>query len=233
MSDERNLTPNPLNPPAAAASFGNVPHLAEAFGSVPNAAESFRTVPHPAARSENHTLTVRETVRLFEAANVARSERSVVNWCQPNRQGIARLDAYFDPNERRYFITPQSVEAVIAEEQARAAKAKVEPTPEVSAAFGKVPNDAEPFRTARNPSEDAAPDKATAAELTELRKENFDLKIANRAKDYFVEQLQKEREGLLRQVVDSSRRVGQLETKLLQLDEGPRKSESDPNELTA
>jgi hypothetical protein len=43
-------------------------------------------------------MTVRETARLFETAGVARSERSIVNWCQKNRQGIARLDAYYDPN---------------------------------------------------------------------------------------------------------------------------------------
>lgn len=216
MSDEPNPNPNTLNPPIAAATFDSVPQPSEAFRMVPNVSEPFRTVPHSSARSENHTLTVREVARLFEAANVARSERSVVNWCQPNRQGIARLDAYFDPNERRYFITPQSVEAVIAEEKARAAKANAEPPPQGAEGFGK---DAESFRNARKP-EDATPEKSSDADLAELRKENLDLKIANRAKDYFVEQLQKEREGLLQQVVDSSRRVGQLETKLSRLETG-------------
>jgi hypothetical protein len=45
-----------------------------------------------------------------------------VNWCQPNGAGIARLDAYLDPNEGKYFITPQSAEAAIKEEQAKFAK---------------------------------------------------------------------------------------------------------------
>jgi hypothetical protein len=58
-------------------------------------------------------------------------------------------------------------------------------------------------------------------ELAELKKENLDLKITNRGKDYFIEQLQKEREGLIKQVVDSSQRVGQLEMKLLQLNSAP------------
>lgn len=53
---------------------------------------------------------------MFEAAGVARTERSVINWCQPNWQGIPRCDSYRDPNERKYQITPQSVEAVIQEE---------------------------------------------------------------------------------------------------------------------
>jgi len=37
---------------------------------------------------------------------------------QSNRQGIAKLDSYFDPNERKYFVTPQSVTLAIKEEQA-------------------------------------------------------------------------------------------------------------------
>jgi len=59
---------------------------------------------------------------MFEVAGVARTERSIINWCQLNSQGVARLDAYFDPNERRYYITPQSVELAIAEEKAKAAR---------------------------------------------------------------------------------------------------------------
>ena len=55
-------------------------------------------------------MTVREVARLFEAAGVARTERSITNWCQPNKMGVARLENYFDPNERKYFISPKSAE---------------------------------------------------------------------------------------------------------------------------
>jgi hypothetical protein len=109
------------------ATFGNVPHDAATFGKMPYDSEKFRNVPQASERKENHTLTVREVARLFEAAGVARSERSIVNWCQPNRQGIPRLDSYYDPNERKYFITPQSVEAAIAEEKAKAASKTPQP----------------------------------------------------------------------------------------------------------
>src|SRR6266852_771497 len=87
---------------------------------VPNGSASFGKVPNVSERKENHTLTVREVAQMFESAGVARTERSITNWCQPNKSGIARLDAYFDPNEMRYFITPQSVESAIAEEKAKA-----------------------------------------------------------------------------------------------------------------
>jgi hypothetical protein len=56
----------------------------------------------------------------------------------------------------------------------------------------------------------------------------MDLKITNRGKDYFIEQLQKEREsfaeerrGYVEKLMEFNRQVGELETRLLQLD-GPR-----------
>ena len=239
MPDENNFKTDPLNSetpseafrqvPNPAERFGTVPNPAEPFGSLPNPADAFRTVPHsaeplpPIDWRESYTLTVRETARLFEAAGVARSERSIVNWCQRNRQGIARLDAYFDPNERRYFITRQSVDTLIAEEKARAAKNNAEPVPPVAEDFGSPAEAAaKPFRKATNDSGSSnskpSPDPD---ELAELKKENLDLKITNRGKDYFIEQLQKEREGLIKQVVDSSQRVGRLEARLLQLGDAP------------
>jgi hypothetical protein len=215
------------NVPHTSEAFGTLPQNAEAFGTVPKVAESFRTVPHateplpPANWRESYTLTVRETARLFETAGVARSERSIVNWCQRNRQGIARLDAYFDPNERRYFITRQSVDTIITEEKARAAKNNAEPVPPAAEDFGSPAKAAaERFRKAPNDSGSSNSKPASDPdELAELKKENLDLKITNRGKDYFIEQLQKEREGLIKQVVDSSQRVGQLEAKLMQLEE--------------
>jgi hypothetical protein len=50
-----------------------------------------------------------------------------------------------------------------------------------------------------------------------LEKEVMDLKITNRGKDYFINQLEKERTANLEQLVSLSRKVGELETKILQL----------------
>jgi hypothetical protein len=46
----------------------------------------------------------------------------------------------------------------------------------------------------------------------------MDLKITNRGKDFFIEQLQKERNGILDQLLPANRKVGELETKLMQLE---------------
>ena len=204
--------------PNHAELFRTVPQPSESFGTVPHAAEAFRTVPNPPERGENHSLTVREVARMFEGAGVARTERSIVNWCQPNRQGIARLNAYFDMNDRRWFITPQSVESAIAEEKAKAAKVEQNHSePEsVMPPHSETGND--PTRSRSNPESDSA-------ELASSEKELTDLRILNRGKDYFIEQLKLEREGLLDKLVTGSHRIGELETQLRQLD-APRKVDS-------
>ena len=136
-----------------------------------------------------------------------------MNWCQANRQGIPRLDSYFDPNERKYFITPQSVEAAIAEEKAKAA-AKSPPL-DGSESFRAIPKDAREPKGAADPASES-----DDVRVKELEKENLDLKITNRGKDFFIEQIQKERAGILDQLLQANRKVGELETKLLQLGDG-------------
>ena len=185
-------------------SFHMIPKSSESFGTVRNDSARFGSIPKVSERGENHTLTVREVARIFEAEGVARTERSIVNWCQPNRTGIARLDSYFDPNERKYFITPQSVEQAVTEE-----KAKADKTP-ISEPVGNIRKDAErsaaPF-----------PHAPENREIMELENEIRDLQITNKAKDIVIGQMQKERNGFYDQLLAANRKMGELETKLLQL----------------
>lgn len=181
--------------------------LPELPGPVPKNTEAPFEVPQVAERKENHTLTVRETARMFEAAGVARTERSVINWCQPNRQGITRLDSYYDPNERKYYITPQSVEAVIQEEIQRSNKTS---EPVGSEPFGS------PVARVKHPINSATP--ADGRKLQELEREILDLKITNRGKDYLIDQLKSERTGFFEKLLSATRTVGQLETELQHLD---------------
>lgn len=201
--------------PQGSASFGTVPKSAAPFGNFPHVAEA----ELPSNGRERFTLTVREAARLFETAGVARSERSIVNWCQRNRQGVARLDAYFDPNDRRYFITRHSVDTVISEEKARAAKANAEPLPQPSESFRNTEPDER--RTSPSSATASRPERTESGSISDNRdvpddlfKENADLKITNRAKDYFIEQLKTERDKLLEQLVSKSHKVGELESEL-------------------
>jgi predicted RNase H-like nuclease (RuvC/YqgF family) len=129
--------------------------------------------------------------------------------------GVARLDYYFDPNERKYFISPQSIEAAIQEERAKALKGIGPATAE-----GSLPKDSE---TLRNVDKSGSHDEVER--VRELEKEVLDLKITNRGKDYFIEQLQKERDSFgkerqeyVEKLMSFNRKVGELETKLLQLE---------------
>ena len=194
--------------------FGRIPNNSAPFGTVPQDAEGFRILPEATERKESHTLTVREVARMFESAGVARTERSIINWCQPNKLGIPRLDAYFDPNERRYFISSQSVELAIKEEQAKAAKSVGDTGP-----GSNVPKNSE--SPANSPPAGA---NGEVSNIPSLQQELMDLKITNRAKDYFIEQLNNERESFalerkdyVEKLINSNRQIGELETKLLQL----------------
>ena len=200
--------------------FRNVPNPSADFGTIPHHAEHFRTVRNDAERSEQHTLTVREVARLFEEAGVPRTERSIINWCQPNRQGIARIDAFFDTNERKYYITRYSVDAAIDEERSKLAKNDQQS----SEPFGTVPQPAP--KTERT-------NVADPSEIKELEREIMDLRIANRGKDQFIELLTKEREefrtergGHIDKLIGFSRDIGELSSKLLQLGAGASKLNS-------
>jgi len=205
----------PGDTPKKTETSTEVPQVSADFRKIRKDAESFGTVPQAAERRENHTLTVRETARRFEAAGVARTERSIINWCQPNRQGIARLDGYYDPNDRKYYITPQSVEMAIQEEIQRAKKSTEVPASE---AFGSR---VEPVK---HPQATATAKVMDEKKLQELEREIMDLKIANRGKDYLIDQLKDERAGFFEKLLSANRTVGQLETKLQRWD-GPLKLE--------
>ena len=49
-------------------------------------------------KTPNHTLSVREAARLFEDAGVPRTERSIINWCNPNKKGVKRTRLLFRSN---------------------------------------------------------------------------------------------------------------------------------------
>jgi hypothetical protein len=191
----------------------------ETFGNVPHPAESFRMLRHHSERKESHTMTVREAARVFEAAGVARTERSIVNWCQANKMGVARLDCYFDPNEGKYFITPQSVQLAISEELAKASQGHISHAPAETS--GKLPIREQP---PLDQKQKAATAEVEQDEIKLLKQEVLDLKITNKGKDLIIDHFQKEREGFnaerqayVEKLMSFNRQVGELETKLLQL----------------
>lgn len=197
--------------------------VAEDFGKLPNDSEGFGNVPNRSERKENHVLTVHSVARMFEDAGVARTERSVTNWCQPDKNGVAKLDCFYDQNERKYYITPQSVERAIEEERSKVISAEL---PHVSETVASIPKASETFRTVPHVSEPIAPEQPAhqqnetanlspdlMKELQELRVEKRYWETEKKFQEMWIKQLQTEREAFVPQLVEQSRTIGQLETK--------------------
>ncbi len=82
-----------------------------------NSEEHSRTAPSCSDENSEHTITVREAARIFEEAGILRTERALTNWCNKNARGIARLNCCYRESQRRYYITPQSINEAIKEER--------------------------------------------------------------------------------------------------------------------
>ena len=176
----------------------------------PTAAERVRPYPTlSAGRREDHTMTSTEVVKLFEQTNLPRSQRSIERYCT-----AGKLDCFFDEDEQRYYVTQASAERLIGqlqEIQARHANATfVGPSQTAGARVRQDPA----------PVTDERPEHST--KMKELEDKVFNLEIDRRAKEQVINQLKDQikvdRQEFVQQLVEHSRRVGQLETKLLQLE---------------
>ena len=147
---------------------------------------------------ELHTITIREAVTSFDAAGVPRSERTLVRWCGRDARGMGRLDCVYDQNERRYLITPESIERAIEEEKTRAKSGREE----------RVRTTAE----AEEPATRNTPD---------LERELIETKATISWKDKLITQLGKDRErlfgeigGMVDKLSEAHREIGRLETEV-------------------
>src|SRR6266850_1941594 len=70
-----------------------------------------RAVPTMSSvRREEHHLTTREALQLFELAGLPRSQRSIERYCADGK-----LDAFFDSDEQRFYISRASVDRLIGQ----------------------------------------------------------------------------------------------------------------------
>jgi hypothetical protein len=178
-----------------------------------------------------YTLTVEEASHLFSNAGVPRSPRTIDRYCKSGHLVCVKIDT--ERNEK-YLITPESVTERIKELQQVASTGHVEAQRDMSRHVESEPD------MSRH---DAMHDQLTNDEklkleerIRELERENFDLQITNRAKDYFVDELKKEREyfeavrqDMTQKLIEQSQRVGELQVKVLQL-EAPRHGHGKPTE---
>lgn len=193
--------------PAVSADDGQRPSLTDNDRQRPPVSDGDRY--RHQQKSELHTNTIREAVARFDKAGVPRSERTLVRWCGRDASGMGRLDCVFDQNERRYLVTPESIERAIEEEKARRTKSGEE----------------KPVAT--NTSDPV--DRSAPQDTAHLEKKLSEANATIRWKDQLITQLGEDRGrlfGEIRRVVDklseANREIGRLETEVRPL-EAPRK----------
>jgi hypothetical protein len=187
-----------------------------------------------ATRSEAHTLTTREVMKIFEAEGVPRAQRSIERYCQEGH-----LDCMPDAVEKRLYITRTSVDTLIG--QLKEIASRHEKTSEHTDQQTEATRDDSSQRQGATPGKDdgvkrGTPEKqddkhrigeyeeqlaAMSARIQELENENFNLEIDKRARDQVVsmvrDQMTQQTKLFSSEISKTSRRVGQLETQMRQL----------------
>ena len=160
-----------------------------------------------------YTLTVEETSRLFSNAGVPRSPRTIDRYCKAGHLVCMKIET--ERNEK-YLITPDSVTERITELQQVVLTGHVTTQHDMSRHV-----ELQPDMSRHNTTEEQLTDGEESKlkeRIRELERENFDLKIANRGKDYFLERVKEEqskfdvdRKEMTQQLIEQSFRLGELE----------------------
>jgi len=148
-----------------------------------------------ATRSEAHTLTTREVMKIFEEAGIPRAQRSIERYCQ---QGD--LDCMPDAIEKRQYITQESVATLIGqlkEIAARHPKANTNADQQGVATGDDNPRQPTTGDAMKRGTPEKQGDKHPAGEdeqelevlkarVKELEVQNLNLEIGKRASEQFV-----------------------------------------------
>jgi soluble cytochrome b562 len=199
-----------------------------------------------ATRSDKHTLTTREVMKMFEEARVPRNQRTIERYCKEGD-----LDCFPDSLEKRYYITPESADILIGQLQEialRHQKGNMSEAP---------PSSPTADDTLRPPATPAASDAGVKqrppdthdekqggeyaqkfavmeARIKELENENFNLEIDKRSREQVIgmmrEQMTLELTTFTAEITKQSRRVGQLETEMRQIAAPARDKQPTPDD---
>ena len=147
--------------------------------------------------------------------------RMIAEYCK-----TGELVCDYDSDDKRWHITQESVENKISKIKAlNARKASATLPLRTSEHFSESP--ATPTRTKEELPPRNESVQPPSEDVKKLEQEILDLKIMNKGKDYLIEQMREERTELITRIETSSHLIGQLETKVLQL-EAPRHDTTAP-----
>lgn len=175
------------------------------------------TVPtFDATGRDQYTMTTGEVRAIFYRDGLFRAPRSIERYCKEEK-----LDCFLDPDEKRYYVRPESVGTLISHIKEVNARQSA-PTP-LATFVGTA--DAPPTSV---PPHDALPVGESGGESEEVKKlqnQIVTLEIGSQAKEQIIShltsQITGDRKQFISELVQHTRKVGQLEEKLLRL-EGPK-----------
>jgi hypothetical protein len=192
------------------------------------------TIPRPqgsAFQPEKHTLNMRQVLVRFKTAGIERTPRAIQRYCQ-----VRKLDAYFHPHLRVYFVSPESVENLIVtikKEDERHNEvlfrepATEERVPQATGADSSA-HMREESQTMREPSANSreqsheTPTAGVVGErIKELEKQNYELKfeleVEKRVKKTLLYQMADDRNKYRKKVLGFARFAENLKTRLFLL----------------
>lgn len=192
--------------------------------------ENIENTQHADARNSaqerepaRHELTTKAASALFAEFGVPRSPRSVQGFCKDGHIDCIRVKG---PRGDQYFASRESVEHYATELKQIEEVGKLSTEDSFAQEREPARDSAQPREVARDPVTPVADDEAeSAVELPSttktLREEIFNLRIDNRGKEQFINQLVQDRNSLMQAVQEVNYRLGVAETRVQQL-EAPR-----------
>jgi hypothetical protein len=160
-------------------------------------------------------VLMEQAYALFESGGERRSLRMIGEYCK-----TGELVCMYDSDDKRWHITRDSIVGKLEKIKAlNARKAAIAPQ-HTSETFTEPPPAAPRPAEGSSSGSEAAPPSSEA--IKKLEAEILDLKITNRAKDYMIDQMQKERVDFINRIESGGRLIGKLTAQLLQLMPGRR-----------
>jgi hypothetical protein len=156
------------------------------------------------------SIIMEEAYTIFESQGERRSVRSIAEYCKNGE-----LICDYDSDDKRWHISRESVDNKIKKiKDLNARRAPIAPT-STSEHFSEDPPP--PPR----PTEETPPRYESTTPPSEdtkkLEQEIIDLKIINKAKDYYIGKLEEEQKFLITRIETSGRIIGRLKHKLFLL----------------
>jgi hypothetical protein len=189
------------------------------------------TAPDSGRDTSQYSLSVEAASRLFAAAGVPRSTRSIQRYCKRSILDAIAIDT--DANEK-YLIDPESVERRITElkqiYQTSPAGPLNDTTSRDTSGHNATGRDESRRDTTSRDTEGnvSAPEKRELeAKIAELKNENEELKFDSRVNRELARYVQQQNRDLITTIGDQSRAIGRLETELRMIEAPARTAAPD------